>query len=168
MASCAEYTGFPVSNVGISNERMARKAEPEVRLNNKKSRSHRSAADGGRSPRKPDAKRKRDSAQPQERRSHQQKLSLTRKCLKTHSETSLASDHPVRAFSERDHFFDGAPTPPLQGREHARLNSFTKGKTTQVSRPADRKDDPPHGDLDPVDRKDDPPHGDLDPADHDL
>ena len=101
-------------------------------------------------------------------RSHQQKLSLTRKCLKTHSETSLASDHPVRAFSERDHFFDGAPTPPLQGREHARLNSFTKGKTSQVSRPADRKDDPPHGDLDPVDRKDDPPHGDLDPADHDL
>src|SRR5437879_13259233 len=66
MASCAEYTGFPVSNVGMSNERMARKAEPEVRLNNKKSRSHRSAADGGRSPRKPDAKRKRDSAQPQE------------------------------------------------------------------------------------------------------
>src|SRR5207302_534169 len=65
-------------------------------------------------------------------------------------------------------FFDGAPTPPLQGREHARLNSFTKGKTSQVSRPADRKDDPPHGDLDPVDRKDDPPHGDLDPADHDL
>src|SRR6266850_7654642 len=48
-------------------------------------------------------------------RSHQQKLSLTRTCLKTHSETSVASDHPVRAFSERDHFFDGAATPPLQG-----------------------------------------------------
>src|SRR6266478_3618737 len=48
-------------------------------------------------------------------RSHQQKLLLTRKCFKTHSETSLASDHPVRACSERDHFFDGAATPPLQG-----------------------------------------------------
>src|SRR5437870_3531900 len=58
-------------------------------------------------------------------RSHQQKLSLTRKCFKTHSETSLASDHPVRAGSERDHFFDGAATPPLQGGEYARLNSFT-------------------------------------------
>src|SRR5205085_9252009 len=50
-------------------------------------------------------------------RSHQQKPSLTRKGFKTHSETSLASDHPVRAFSERDHFFDGAATPPLQGGE---------------------------------------------------
>ena len=42
-------------------------------------------------------------------RSHQQKLSLTRKCFKTHSETSLASDHPVRAFSERDHFLMARP-----------------------------------------------------------
>src|SRR5437879_5460357 len=62
-------------------------------------------------------------------RSHQQKLSLTRKCFKTHSETSLASDHPVRACSERDHFFDGAATPPLQGGEYARLNSFTTPMT---------------------------------------
>src|SRR5437899_12614717 len=51
-------------------------------------------------------------------RSHQHKLSLTRKCFKTRSETSLASDHPVRACSERDHFFDGAATPPLQGGEY--------------------------------------------------
>ena len=65
---------------------------------NKKSRSHRSAADG---------------------------WSLTRKCFKTHSEPSLASGRPVRAFSERDYFFDGAATPPLQGGEYARLNSFT-------------------------------------------
>src|SRR5207245_8727805 len=42
-------------------------------------------------------------------RSHQQKLSLTRKCFKTHSETSLASDHPVRAFSEGDHFLMARP-----------------------------------------------------------
>src|SRR2546426_7352358 len=62
-------------------------------------------------------------------RSHQQKLPLTRKCFKTHSETSLASDHPVRACSERDHFFDGAATPPLQGGEYARLNSFTASMT---------------------------------------
>src|SRR5437879_1408905 len=57
-------------------------------------------------------------------RSHQQKLSLTRKCLKTHSETSLASDHPVRAFRNGT-IFAGAATPPLQGGEYARLNSFT-------------------------------------------
>ena len=62
-------------------------------------------------------------------RSHQQTLSLTRKCLKTHSETSLASDHPVRAFSERVHFFGGAATPPLQGGEYARLKSFTASMT---------------------------------------
>src|SRR6266403_2056904 len=42
-------------------------------------------------------------------RSHQHKLSLTRKCFKTHSETSLASDHPVRAGSERDHFLMARP-----------------------------------------------------------
>src|SRR5438105_478936 len=36
--------------------------------------------------------------------------SLTRKCFKTHSETSRASDHPVRAFSEQDHILDGAAT----------------------------------------------------------
>src|SRR6266403_5973031 len=42
-------------------------------------------------------------------RSHQQKLSLTRKCFKTYSETSLASDHPVRAGSERDHFLMARP-----------------------------------------------------------
>src|SRR5881227_3661675 len=41
--------------------------------------------------------------------------SLTRKCFKTHSETSLASDHPVRAFSERDHFLMARP--PLLGKE---------------------------------------------------
>ena len=35
--------------------------------------------------------------------------SLTRKCCKTHFETSLASDHPVRAFSERDHFLMARP-----------------------------------------------------------
>jgi len=27
----------------------------------------------------------------------------------------LVSDHPVRAFAERDHIFDGAATLPLQG-----------------------------------------------------
>jgi hypothetical protein len=36
---------------------------------------------------------------------------------KTHSETELVRDHPVRAFSERDHFLDGAATPPWQGGE---------------------------------------------------
>ena len=30
-------------------------------------------------------------------------------CFKTRSETSLVSDHPVRAFSERDHFFMARP-----------------------------------------------------------
>src|SRR5256885_16470934 len=35
--------------------------------------------------------------------------SLTSKCFKTHSETSLASDHPVRAFAERDHFLMARP-----------------------------------------------------------
>ena len=29
-------------------------------------------------------------------------------------------DHPGRAFSERDHFLDGAATPPLQGGECSR------------------------------------------------
>src|SRR6266436_5837998 len=49
------------------------------------------------------AKRKRDSAQHQ--MMERTGWSLTRKRFKTHSETSLASDHPVRAFSERDHFW---------------------------------------------------------------
>ena len=36
-------------------------------------------------------------------------------------ETRFASDHPVRAFSERDHFFSGAATPPHEeGNELAR------------------------------------------------
>src|SRR5256885_14964540 len=35
--------------------------------------------------------------------------SLTSKCFKPHSETSLASDHLVRAFSERDHFLMARP-----------------------------------------------------------
>src|SRR5438067_7667455 len=48
----------------------------------KKSRSHRSAADG---------------------------VVAHTQCFKTHSETSLASDHPVRAFSERDHFLMARP-----------------------------------------------------------
>src|SRR6266850_1501798 len=47
--------------------------------------------------------------------------SITRKCFKTHCETCVASDPPVRASSERDHFFDGAATPPWQGGESARL-----------------------------------------------
>jgi hypothetical protein len=32
----------------------------------------------------------------------------------------LASDHPARALSERDHFINGADTPPSQGGEDAR------------------------------------------------
>ena len=75
---------------------------------NKKARSHRSAADGGRSPRKP------DRAQPSIKggRSHTM--------FTTHSETCLVSDHPVRDFSERDHFL--VSRPPLlckEGNLHA-------------------------------------------------
>jgi len=56
----------------------------------------------GRRPRKPDAKRKRDSAQPQER------AKRYRAC---------ASRHPVRAKSEGEHFLHGASIPPLRGGE---------------------------------------------------
>ena len=79
---------------------------------NKKSRSHRSAADRGRSPRKP------DRAQPStEAVAHTQ-------CFNTHSETSLVIDHPVRAFSERDHFLMARP--PLLCKEgNMPLSSFT-------------------------------------------
>src|SRR2546425_89084 len=66
-------------------------------------RSHRSAADGGRSPRKP------DRAQPSiEAVNHTLRF-------KTHSERSLVIDHPGRAFSERDHLFMARP--PLLAKE---------------------------------------------------
>src|SRR5437867_10693821 len=43
--------------------------------------------------------------------------SLTQHVSETHSETRLVSDHPVRAFSERIYFVNGASTPPCQGGE---------------------------------------------------
>ena len=69
---------------------------------NKKSRSHRRAADGV--------------------------VNHTTR-LRTHCETELVIDHPVRAFSEGDHFFDGAATPPWQGGENA------QPETPAASRP---------------------------------
>ena len=37
-----------------------------------------------------------------------------------HTATWLASDHPVCAISDRDHFLNGAATPPSQGGEYTR------------------------------------------------
>jgi len=53
---------------------------------NKKLRSHQSAADG---------------------------VVAHKPCFKTHCETRLVSDHPIRAVSERGHFFGGAHIPLL-------------------------------------------------------
>src|SRR5207249_176497 len=74
--------------------------------------------------------------------------SLTQHVSETHSETTLVSDHPVRAFSERKHFVNGASTleaspyrarasrPPLQGGECACPESVadTMWDTTLASR----------------------------------
>src|SRR5207245_10153064 len=91
---------------------------------NKKSRSHRSAADRGRRPRKADAKRKRGSAQPQEsaaiNRSCRSHTNVSKRIPKRHSRATTPSA-PFRNGT----IFGGAATPPLQGGEYARLNSFT-------------------------------------------
>ena len=133
MASCAEYTGFPVSNVGMSNERMARKAEPEVRLNNKKSRSHRSAADGGRSPRKPDAKRKRGSAQPQE------SAAINRSCRSHANASKRIARRDSRATTPSAPFRNGtifllARPPLLTRRGIAPPTSFSTDRTRRKYR----------------------------------
>src|SRR5437588_9774087 len=52
--------------------------------------------------------------------------SLTGKCSKTHSETSFASDHPVRAFSERDHFLTARPPLLCKEGNMPDSNSFTR------------------------------------------
>src|SRR5438093_11749156 len=46
--------------------------------------------------------------------------SLTQHVSEAHSETTLLSDHRVRASSERIHFVNGASTPPYKGGECAR------------------------------------------------
>src|SRR5947209_2667841 len=69
---------------------------------NQKSRSHRRAADG---------------------------VVAHKPCFKTHSETYLVSDHPVRAVFETGPFFEGADSPPLQGGEYLACNSSTPSKS---------------------------------------
>src|SRR5437016_5830033 len=78
---------------------------------NKKSRSHRSAADRGRSPRKP------DRAQPStEAVAHTQMFQ--------NAFRNVTCERPPRPrLFGTGPFFDGAATPPLQGGEYARLNS---------------------------------------------
>src|SRR5258705_13693858 len=73
----------------------------------KMSRSLRSGADGGRSPRKPD------------RAQQSRKGGRSQAVFRTHSEIWLASDHPVRSSKEASRYFlDVASTPPLGGGEY--------------------------------------------------
>ena len=84
---------------------------------NKKSRSHRSAADGGRSPRKP------DRAQPSTKIvAHTQMFQ--------NAIRNVTRERPPRPrLFGTGPFFGGAATPPLQGGEYAHLKSFTASMT---------------------------------------
>src|SRR3989442_8246361 len=73
----------------------------------KMSRSLRSGADGGRSPRKP------DRAQPSRKGGRSQAV------FRTHSEIWLVSDHPLPSSKEASRYFlYVAATPPLGGGEY--------------------------------------------------
>src|SRR6266403_597075 len=91
---------------------------------NKKSRSHRSAADGGRSPRKPDAKRKRDSAQPEDRAQPSIKSRQPQDTFQN-AFRNIACERPPRPrLFGTGPFFYGAATPPWQGGESAQTEHF--------------------------------------------
>src|SRR5258705_7902265 len=89
-----------------------------------KSRSHRSAADGGRSPRKPDAKRKRDSAQPEERAQPSIKSRQPQDTFQN-AFRNIACERPPRPrLFGTGPFLYGAATPPWQGGESAQTEHF--------------------------------------------
>src|SRR6267143_2464526 len=53
-------------------------------------------------------------------------------CFKTHFATGRVSDHPGRAFSERELFFMGAATPPLEGGESALPHEYVTVTATSI------------------------------------
>src|SRR5207237_9910715 len=88
---------------------------------NRKSRSPRSAAGGGWSPRKPDAKRKCDSAQPQER-AQPSTEAVAHKQMFQNAFRNVTRQRPPRPrLFGTGPFLDGAATPPWQGGKYARF-----------------------------------------------
>src|SRR5439155_18784232 len=98
----------------------------------KMSRSLRSGGDGGRSPRKPDAKRKRDSAQPQDRAQPSRKGVAHDPSFKTHSEMVQCErpPRPLLKWRLRDIFFRSRP--PLLHEEGSCQNNSPDSRATII------------------------------------